>query len=89
MYNGRYDGVGTLTRQGKSHICIFFTASFFFEWVFGFGLRASFSGEGLSFRKTLTRLVMTTSVRFTRVLCSGQNEYFIYISLKFFFAKFN
>ena len=43
---------------------------------------SSFSGfvfEGLSFRKTLTRLVMTTSVRFTGVLAQGKmNILFIF-----------
>ena len=50
---------------------------------FRVGLRSlGFVFEGCSFRKTLTRLVMATSVRFTGVL--GQNEYFMYISSKFF-----
>ena len=43
---------------------------------------SSFSGfvfEGLSFRKTLTRLVMTTSLRFTGVLAQGKmNILFIF-----------
>ena len=32
---------GNIDKTGKTHICIFFFL--FFEWVFGFGLRASFS----------------------------------------------
>ena len=44
------------------------------------GLQSSgFAFEGLSFRKTLTRLVMTTSVRFTGVLAQGKmNILFIF-----------
>ena len=49
----------------------FFQWVFVFEWVFGLQF-SGFVFEGLSFRKTLTKLVMTTSVRFTGLLAQGK-----------------
>ena len=39
---------------------------------------------GLSFRKTLTRLVMTTSVRFTGVLAQGKMNILFIFNRNFF-----
>ena len=57
----------------------------FFEWVFG-RWSSGFVFEGLtgSFRKTLTRLVMTTSVRFTGVLAHGKMNIFFILHQTFF-----
>ena len=73
-------------QESRIHIFPSFSSFFRVGLCFRVGLWSSvFVFDGLSFWKTSTRHVMTTSVRFTGL--PAQNEYFTYISLKFFSVK--
>ena len=74
------EDTGKLWQESRIHIlpCFFL---FFFASVSSF---LGFVLEGLSFRKTLTRLVMTTSVTFTGVLPQGKMNFLFKFHRNFF-----